>query len=81
LFESGFDLIFNDAITYGNYPAGNTGPLPSDVAADPKSVFAAIDDYHLLTNSPAIDAGTDVGLPFLGATQDMTKSTDAMLLR
>jgi len=71
LFQSGYNLIFNDAVTYGNYPAGNNGPLPSDVAADPKFVFPAIHDYHLLTNSPAIDAGTNVGMPFLGAAPDL----------
>ncbi|MEI6389714.1 MAG: right-handed parallel beta-helix repeat-containing protein [Verrucomicrobiota bacterium] len=71
LFTSGYNLVYNDVTTYGNYPAGNNGPLPSDVAADPKFVFQVIHDYHLLTNSPAIEAGTNVGFPFVGTAPDM----------
>ena len=75
LFASGYNLVYNDVVTYGNYPGGpaggNNGPLPSDVAADPKFVFQVIHNYHLLTNSPALDAGTNVGFAFLGAAPDM----------
>lgn len=70
-FTSDHNLLFNNAVTYGNYPAGNNGPFPSDVTANPMFVFVANRDYHLLTNSPAIDAGTNVGLPFLGSAPDM----------
>ncbi len=70
-FTSDHNLVFTDVTTYGNYPAGNNGPFPSDVTANPMFVFEANRDYHLLTNSPAIDAGTNVGLPFLGSAPDM----------
>ena len=70
-FTSRYNLVYNNVVTYGNYPAGNNGPLPSDVAADPKFVFQVVHDYHLLTNSPALNAGTNVGFAFLGAAPDM----------
>lgn len=40
-------------------------------SSDPGFVDAANDDYHLLGNSVAIDAGVDVGLPYEGAAPDL----------
>jgi hypothetical protein len=68
---NGYNLVYNDAITYGNYPAGNNGPEPTDVTGNPQFVFAATGDFHLLAGSPALDKGTNVGLPFQGSAPDI----------
>jgi hypothetical protein len=70
-FTNGYNLVFNDATTYGNYPTGNNGPENGDVTGDPKFVFPAQHDYHLLAGSPALAAGTNVGLPFAGTAPNM----------
>jgi uncharacterized repeat protein (TIGR01451 family) len=38
-------------------------PGPGNISEDPRFVDAANGDYHLLWNSPAIDAGTNMGAP------------------
>ncbi len=40
----------------------NSHPLTNPVYADPDFVSAAIDDYHLNEESPAINAGTAISL-------------------
>jgi len=59
----------------GNVCDGSTGsPLPfgpGDLAADPMFVDEWIPDLHLKAGSPAIDAGTLVGLPFNGGWPDI----------
>jgi hypothetical protein len=51
--EWDYNLYFN---------AGGSGGGANDVTGDPMFVDAAGDDYHLQAGSPAIDAGTDVGV-------------------
>jgi hypothetical protein len=70
-FTSGYNLVFNDVTTFGNYPAGNNAPFPTDVAADPLFINEATHNYNLQSGSPAIDAGTNVGLPYSGAEPDI----------
>jgi hypothetical protein len=43
----------------------------SPVYGDPLFVNAGGGDFHLQANSPAIDAGVDVGLPYNGAAPDI----------
>ena len=38
---------------------------------DPSFFDAAANDFHLRPNSPAIDKGVDVGLPFNGSAPDI----------
>jgi alpha-galactosidase len=72
LIKSGYNLVYSNAIDFGNYPAGNNGPYASDVSGqNPLFVFPARHDYHLLTNSPALDRGTNVGRAYLGAAPDL----------
>jgi hypothetical protein len=71
LFTSGYNLVFNDVTAYGNFPAGNNAPLPSDVTTDPLFVNAAGGDFHLQAGSPAINKGTVVGLPYAGSAPEI----------
>ncbi len=41
------------------------------ISVDPLFVNAAAHDYHLQSNSLAIDAGTDMGLPYSGSNPDI----------
>lgn len=43
----------------------------NNIDADPLFVDAMNGDYHLQITSPCIDAGIDIGLPFLGLASDM----------
>jgi len=59
------DEIYDSAgsifiITYSNVQGGWSGK--GNIDADPRFVDPHNDDYHLLEDSPCIDAGTDVGV-------------------
>jgi hypothetical protein len=43
----------------------------NNIEADPLFVDANNGDFHLQEGSPCIDAGTDIGLPFMGLAPDM----------
>ncbi len=58
-----YNLFFANALDYGEGAAPGEG----DLIADP--LFTA--GYSLQANSPAIDAGVSVGLPFLGTAPDI----------
>jgi hypothetical protein len=50
----------------------NRGALQTgNISADPLFVDLALPDIRLLPGSPCIDAGVDVGLPYLGSAPDM----------
>ena len=53
-----------DDINNGAFQTGN-------ISVDPQFVDATVPDVHLLPDSPCIDAGVDVGLPYLGSAPDM----------
>jgi hypothetical protein len=53
-----------DDINQGAFQTGN-------ISVDPQFVDAAVPDVHLQPGSPCIDAGVDVGLPYLGLAPDM----------
>ncbi|MFQ5859074.1 MAG: right-handed parallel beta-helix repeat-containing protein, partial [Anaerolineae bacterium] len=47
-------------------------PVGSDhVIGDPLFVDPAVGDFHLQASSPAIDRGTDMGLPYAGSAPDI----------
>ncbi len=58
---------------YENYvdAIGVTANYGHDVTDDPLFVSVPNDDYRLRVGSPAIDVGTDVGLPFVGVAPDL----------
>lgn len=58
------NLFFANALDYGE----NAAPGDGDLIADPLFVPGS---YLLQGNSPAVDAGESVGLPFLGTGPDM----------
>jgi len=62
-FNNGDDIL-GDAytISYSDVEEGVL-PGPGNISEDPRFVDAANDDYHLSKDSPAIDAGTNVGAP------------------
>jgi hypothetical protein len=70
-FTSGYNLVYSDVTDYGNYPTGNNGPLPTDVTGNPDFVDESAGNYNLMTNSPAINAGVEVGLPYVGSAPDI----------
>ncbi len=53
--EIDLDGVSSASVTYSNVQGG--WPGDGNIDADPSFVHASIGDYHLLTNSPCIDAG------------------------
>jgi hypothetical protein len=53
-----------DEINSGAFQTGN-------ISADPRFVDPAVPDVHLRPDSPCIDTGVDVGVPYLGSAPDM----------
>lgn len=60
--------LFRD-VSGAKYHGATAGA--GEIEADPKFVNAPDRDFHLQVGSPAIDAGTDVGLPFNGSAPDI----------
>jgi hypothetical protein len=58
------DIYTTDDINNSAFQTGN-------ISIDPQFVDATVPDVHLLPDSPCIDAGVDVGLPYLGLAPDM----------
>jgi hypothetical protein len=59
------DVWNNEVADYG----GACGPSPGDISQNP--LFLEDSTYTISKDSPCIDAGTDVGLPFYGKAPDM----------
>jgi hypothetical protein len=58
------DIYTTDDVNNGIFQTGN-------ISVDPQFVDATVPDVHLQPGSPCIDAGVDVGLPYLGSAPDM----------
>ena len=58
-------------VNYSNLemPDGATGS--NNINENPLFINATIGDFHLNEESPCIDSGTDIGLPFYGVAPDM----------
>lgn len=67
------DYTDNWDITYANwYDLGFSAPSGTgNITTDPDMVSPATGDFTLSPGSDAIDAGTDVGLPYNGTAPDM----------
>jgi hypothetical protein len=63
---SGSDLSFSRNLWYGK-----KGPGTDSLTADPRFVDPQKRNFNLSPDSPAIDKGKDVGLPFYGSAPDM----------
>jgi hypothetical protein len=58
------EIYTRDEVNNGDFQTGN-------ISVDPQFVDATVPDVHLQPVSPCIDAGIDVGLPYLGLAPDM----------
>ena len=58
------------AMSYATWLTNNSNDANSPARADPLFVNPATNDFTLQALSPAIDAGVDVGLPYLGVAPD-----------
>jgi hypothetical protein len=63
---AGSDMYFSQNLWYGK-----TGPGTKSLTADPRFVDSKNRNFNLSPDSPAIDKGKDVGLPFYGSAPDM----------
>jgi hypothetical protein len=63
----GYNCFWNNV---NNYPQ-TTVAGPGEITANPRFPVGTPPDYHLVPGSPAIDAGTDVGLAYVGSRPDM----------
>ncbi len=60
-------IISNNNIWNDDYPL----PSPEGISADPLFVNPDNNNYHLQPDSPCINAGINVGLPYYGSAPDM----------
>jgi hypothetical protein len=68
----GFELaVINQGTQYTPQDINNGAFQTGNISVDPQFVDAAAPDVHLQPGSPCIDAGIDVGLPYLGLAPDM----------
>jgi hypothetical protein len=58
------DIYSHDEVNSGAFQTGN-------VSVDPKFTNANLADWRLQADSPMIDSGIDVGLPYCGSAPDM----------
>ena len=65
------NLVVSHNLYYQPESDGNGVTDVNPVFGNPLFVNVDEADFHLQENSPAIDAGTDVGLPYTGAAQDI----------
>jgi parallel beta-helix repeat protein len=68
--RSYFANIGGNLYSFAQYRSASGQGIHS-INQDPFFVDAANDNFHLAPDSPAIDAGVDVGLPFSGSAPDM----------
>ena len=75
--RTNFNIVNNLAYLTGNSNnVSYTGTITSytnanNIKVDPLFVSTSTLDFHLQTNSPAINAGIDIGLPFLSTAPDL----------
>lgn len=68
--NSSYNNIWKHNINYGIGTAGICSPGTGDVSTDPMFVDP-LENFHLSSGSPCIDAGVDVGLKYHGKAPDM----------
>jgi hypothetical protein len=68
----GFELaVINQGTEYTPEDINSGAFQIGNISVDPQFVDATAPDVHLQPGSPCIDAGVDVGLPYLGLAPDM----------
>ncbi len=63
----GFNCLWSNTLNYTNTVVDSAG----GIAADPRFVNAAAQNFDLQSNSPCIDAGLDLGYPYAASAPDM----------
>ena len=63
--------VENQGMDYTPEEINNGAFQTGNISVDPQFVDATTPDVHLLSSSPCIDAGVDVGEPFQGLAPDM----------
>jgi len=58
-------------IDYSNTPIPDDATGSNNINVNAQFVDSSNLDFHLLSTSPCIDTGTDIGLPFIGSNPDM----------
>ena len=76
--EGGNFIEWGNGVFKSTYTAWETdyGGTTNSVKADPKFVSTSIPDFHLLSSSPAINAGVDVGLTTDYAGNEIWENVD-----
>jgi len=62
---------YNDVWNNGANYAGIIVAGPNDISVDPLLVSPAAGDFHLQPTSPCVNAGTNLGYPYIGTAPDM----------
>jgi hypothetical protein len=57
--------------TWANWKLNSGQDANSPAPADPQFIDAAVDNFRLLRSSPALNVGTEVGMPHLGDVPDI----------
>ena len=63
--------VYNQGTEYTPAQINGGAFQTGNISVDPQFVDATAPDVHLQPGSPCIDAGVDVGLPYLGSAPDM----------
>ena len=63
--------VYNQGTEYTPAQINGGAFQTGNISVDPQFVDATVPDVHLQLGSPCIDAGVDVGLPYLDSAPDM----------
>jgi hypothetical protein len=63
--------VTNQGTDYTPEDINNGAFQTGNISVEPQFVDATVPDVHLQSSSPCIDAGVDVGLPYLGSAPDI----------
>ena len=71
IIASSFNDVWRNNNDYGSMTGGVSQPGEGDISQNPLFINLPQGKFHLKPESPCVDAGVDVGLPFAGSAPDM----------